>query len=395
MNEKSADTDNDRNSSVLMICMLMVAVFFTMIARAIFSPIMPSVQEELGISLATAGSLFLLVNVSFAMAMMCSGFLSSRIGHGLTVTASLALVAVGLLISAIATGITFIVAGMIFIGSGAGLYPASGLAMINRKITPEKRTTAFAFHETSPNFAMFMAPVIALVFESVIGWRGILMVLGGVCGVAMLAFWRWGSADSGVGAAPNFSTIGTIMKLRTMYVGMMILTAAIAGLHGVYAIVPAYLVAQSSHSMQEVNFLLMASRLVSVGILIFAGVIVARIGKRNMMVWSLVFTAVCTVMIGFVDGLVLDVCVIAQPALIAAMFPPLLSSIGDIGDSRYQNVTYSLIITIGIGVGAGGVPALLGAFGDAGLGWLGFVSLSGFMLAAAWALVAEPIFGED
>lgn len=395
MHEESAHTGQDRKSSIVMIGMLLVAVFFSMIARAVFSPLMPSVQDELGISLATAGSLFLLVNVSFAVSMLCSGFLASRIGHGLTVVASLAVVAVGLFVSAIATGIVLISMGMIFIGLGAGIYPASGIAMINRKIGPARRTAAFAIHETGPNFAMFMAPVIVLVTEPLIGWRGVLMFMGIICCIATVAFWRWGVADSGVGAAPNFSTIGTIMKLRSTYVGMIVLTAAVAGLHGIYAIVPAYLVAQSSHSVQEVNFLLMASRLVSVAVLLFAGVIVTYIGKRRMLIGSLAFTAVCTVMIGFFDGWILNACVIAQPALVAAMFPPLLSSIADIGDSRYQNITYSLIITIGISVGAGGVPALLGTLGDIGLGWLGFVLLCGFMLSAVWALIAVPTFGRD
>ena len=375
--------------------MLMMAVFFSMIARAVFSPIMPSVQEDLGISLATAGSLFLLVNVAFAASMLGSGLLSSRVGHGMTVVASLALVAAGLLVSAVATGIVMVSSGMICIGLGAGIYPASGLAMLNRKIERRRRTAALAIHETGPNFAMFMAPVIVLVTEPLIGWRGVLMSMGLASAAAAAAFWRWGAADSGLGAAPNFSTVGTIMKLRSTYIGMIIFIAALAGLQGIYAIVPAYLVAQSSHSTQEVNVLLMTSRLVSVGVLVLAGMIVSRIGRRAMMIWSLLFTAGCTAMIGVVHGLILDICVIAQPALIAAMFPPLLASVADIGDSRYQNITYSLIITIGIGVGAGGVPALLGWLSDLGLGGLGFMLLSGFMAAAAWLLVAEPMFGNE
>lgn len=395
MSEESLHTGQDRHRSIVMIGMLMVAVFFSMIARAIFSPLMPSVQDDLGISLAVAGSLFLIVNVSFAVSMMLSGFLSARLGHGLSVVVSLALVAVGLLVSAAATGLTMILLALILIGCGAGIYPASGLAMINRKIKPARRTAAFSVHEASPNFAMFMAPVVVLVSEPYIGWRGVLLLMGLICCIATVAFWRWGAADSGIGAAPNFSTIGIIMRLRSTYVGMIILTAAIAGLHGIYSIVPAYLVAQSSHSVQEINVLLMVSRLVCVAVILLSGVIVSWTGRRALMIGALVFTAVCTVMIGFFDGWILDVCVVAQPALIGAMFPPLLSSIGDIGDSRYQNITYSLIITIGIGVGAGGVPAFLGALGDIGLGSIGFVFLCVFMLTAAGALMAVPKFGED
>ncbi len=57
------------------------------------------------------------------------------------------------------------------------------------------------------------------------------------------------------------------------------------------------------------------------------------------------------------------------------MFPAILSTSADISESRYQNITYALIIMAGVHFGGGLTPALLGVFGDRGLGWLGFVAL--------------------
>jgi predicted MFS family arabinose efflux permease len=395
MKKTAANKSRKGNGSILMLSMLMVAVFFSMAARAIFSPIMPSLQSDLGLSLAAAGSLFLYISVSYAVAILLAGFLTARIGHGLTIVVSLALIAIGLLISALAPGVALIAVGMIFIGAGAGLYPPSGIAMVNRKISPPKRTIAFAFHEISPNFALLLSPLMVLAAQPFIGWRGVLLVMSAICGIATLAFWRWGSTDSGVGAAPNFSTIGIILKMRGTYVGMIVLSAAAAGLHGVYAILPAYLVDQSTHSIQEVNSLLVASRLASILFLLFAGVLVNLIGKRNTINWALIFTCVCTAMIGFLQGTMLDIVIIAQPALVAAMIPPLLSSVAEIGESSYQNITYGLIITVGISVGAGIVPAVLGIFGDLGLGWLGFVCLGGFMMTAVVSVLLAPDFGKE
>ena len=45
------------------------------------------------------------------------------------------------------------------------------------------------------------------------------------------------------------------------------------------------------------------------------------------------------------------------------MIPALLSCVADIGDARYQNITYAVIITAGVGIGAGLAPALLGLSG--------------------------------
>ncbi len=395
MKKRAADANRPGNGSVLMISMLMVAVFFSMAARAIFSPIMPSLQSDLNIGLATAGSRFLFISVTYAVAILLAGFLAARIGHGLTIVVALALIAVGLTISAAAPGVVLMAVGMAFIGAGAGIYPPSGLAMVNRKISPQKRTFAFAFHEISPNFSLLVAPLIVLALEPLIGWRGVLLSMAAVCAMATLAFWRWGVTDSGVGAAPNFGTITIILKIPEIYVGMFLLTASTSGLHGVYAILPAYLVERSLYSTDEINSLLAASRLASILCLLVAGGVVNLIGKRQAITWALVFTSICTALIGLLEGTLLNIVIIAQPALVAAIIPPLLSSIADIGESRYHNITYSLIITVAIGVGAGVVPAVLGIFGDHGLGWLGFVSLGIFTAAAILALVATPDFGRN
>ncbi len=77
------------------------------------------------------------------------------------------------------------------------------------------------------------------------------------------------------------------------------------------------------------------------------------------------------------------------------MIPALLSALADIGEVRYQNITYALIITAGVGFGAGLVPALLGLSGDLGMGWLGFLALAGYMVLAIFFTIATPAFGQD
>lgn len=391
----SSDVPGSTARPVLMMSMLVVAVFFSMASRAIFSPLMPSLQSEMGVTLSTAGSLFLLVSISYAPAMLFSGFLAARIGHGNTIVASLACISFGLLVSAMAPGVLLLAAGMVFIGAGAGAYPPSGIVMINTKIRIERRSTAFSFHEIGPNLALLLSPLMVLIMEPWFGWRGVLLWMAGVCGLASVAFWRWGAVDSGIGAAPDLSTIGKILRLRTTWVGMVILSAALAGLHGVYAMLPAYLVTEYSLSPQYVNFLLTISRIAGVLLLLRTGSIIRHFGKRRTIIWVLLFSSVFTGLIGLVEGPLVSFVVVAQPAFIAVMLPALLSSLADIGETRYQNITYAVIITVGVSIGSGFVPALLGLFGDLGLGWLGFVALGGYMAGAILFLLATPGFGED
>src|SRR6056297_125628 len=106
----------------LLIIMLALSVFFSMCARVIFSPLMPSLRDSLNFGLSVAGSLFLLVSVAYGISMLLSGFISCKIGHVRTVFTALILIASGLLISALAPTIPLLACGMALTGTGGGLY---------------------------------------------------------------------------------------------------------------------------------------------------------------------------------------------------------------------------------------------------------------------------------
>lgn len=378
-----------------MISMLVLVIFGSMTARVIFSPIMPALQNELGFGLTLAGSLFLLMNVSYGITLLLAGFLSSRVGHGLSIVVSLTAVATGLTIAASASAVWMLIAGILLMGAGAGLYPSSGLVMINTKIDEEHRSTAFSFHEIGPNMALLAAPLIVVLLRPLLGWRGVLLSVGGLVLIAALAFWRWGAPNSGKGAVPNLSTVGTILRLRSALLAMMVLSAALSGVQGVYAILPAYLV--STHGLAEdfVNVLVSTSRVAGIVLLVSAGPVINRIGRRRTIAGVLLVSAVLTALLGLTSGTMLAVVVVAQPALLSVLFPAALAAIGTIGEAQYQNVTYSLVITIAVSLGAGLAPTVLGAFGDLGIGWVGFVAVGIYMVIAVVLMWRTPEFGRS
>lgn len=392
MTDISGSDNRLRSRNARMVALLIVAVFFSMGGRVIFSPLMPYLQDALSISLSTAGTLFLLVNVGFSVVMMFSGFLAARIGHGNTIVFALASIALGLFITGSAGNAIVLAFGMIFIGSGAGTYAPSGIAMINTKISVEKRSMAFSFHEIGPNMAMLLAPLIVLVGVPWVGWRGVLLLMGLLSALGSLAFYLWGAKGSGVGAPPNLSTITTILKLPDAYISMLMFSASLAGWQGVFAILPAYLVEHSAWSAEYVNSLMTLSRVTSIFMLVFAGAIIKALGKRNTIILVLLFTSVLTGLLSVAEGRLLEMVVICQPALIAVMFPAQLGCLAEIGEAWYQNVTTSLVVTVGMTVGAGVVPAVLGVMGDYGIGWFGFISLALFMLFTAIILLFKPAF---
>ena len=75
---------------------------------------------------------------------------------------------------------------------------------------------------------------------------------------------------------PNLGNVGTILRLRTTWVGMLVLSAGLVGWQGVYAILPAYLVSHALGTEQYVNTLLTLSRVASVVMLVAAGFSIRR-----------------------------------------------------------------------------------------------------------------------
>lgn len=178
--------------------MLVLAIFFSMASRLIFSPLMPSLQEEMGFGLSAAGTLFLLVSVTFGLSMLLSGFLSSRLGHGGTVGISLATITLGLLLTALTRGPFLLAAGMMLIGAGAGLYSPSGMTMLSTEIDPKYRNTAFALHEIGPNLAFML-------------------------------FLRRNAPGHTRGTAPEVKILGTLLRSRGTVLGILLLSASDGG----------------------------------------------------------------------------------------------------------------------------------------------------------------------
>ncbi|MFW6312858.1 MAG: MFS transporter, partial [Spirochaetota bacterium] len=300
---------------LVMMGVLVFTVFCSMLSRVIFSPLMPTLQSDFGFTLTVAGSLFLLINVSYGLALLLAGFLSSRIGHGRTIGVALATVSGGLILSAVSVGLWSLAAGIAVIGAGAGLYPSSGLVMINTAIDEKRRNTAFSVHEVGPNLALLIAPLFVMLMEPWLGWRGVLAALAALTTLASLLFFRWGVAGSGRGAEPNLSTVFTVLRLRSTLLAIMILSAGLSAVQGVYAILPAYLVSQHGLSANQVNLLVSLSRVAGIVLLLQAGPIINRVGNRRTIAAVLIVSAVLTSLLGLSEGVFLMVIVVAQPTL--------------------------------------------------------------------------------
>jgi len=69
--------------------LLFTLIFFiNFLARIFLAPLLPGVEAELSISHTEAGSFFLLLSMGYFSTLLCSGFISARLTHRLTIIVS-------------------------------------------------------------------------------------------------------------------------------------------------------------------------------------------------------------------------------------------------------------------------------------------------------------------
>ena len=156
-------------------------LFFNFIGRIVFSPLMPTIENDLGLTHANAGMLFLMISLGFFLSLIGSGFISCRIGHKKTIVTSA--IAVGSMLWVLSTceNLWGMRVGMFLLGLGAGLYLPSGIASVTSIVHPKHWGKALAVHELAPNLSFVLAPLLSEWLMGWFSWRGVLLFLGICC----------------------------------------------------------------------------------------------------------------------------------------------------------------------------------------------------------------------
>ena len=172
-------------------------------ARIILSPLLPTIENELGISHGQAGFFFFLISAGYLFGLLGSGFFASRATHKLTIIVSSAGVGMALIAIAFATNLATVRVGLVALGLAAGLYIPSAIAAITSVIRQEHWGKAIAVHELAPNLSFFASPFIAEAFLTWATWRVALGSLGATSILASLIYHYYGRGGEFAGESPG------------------------------------------------------------------------------------------------------------------------------------------------------------------------------------------------
>jgi NNP family nitrate/nitrite transporter-like MFS transporter len=356
--------------------------FLSFLARMIFAPLMPSLEQELCLTHLEAGSLFLMISIGFFVAQVNSGFISSKFEHKGALAASAVGVGGALLVFLFAHSLTGIRISLIVLGFAAGLHVPSALATITAMVSHQDWGKALGIHQTSPNLALVLAPLMVQALAGWISWRVIVACLGVVSLGVAFAFIFTARCGNFTGQRPEPAMVKRVARDPSAWLMVSLFAMAIGGSLGLYTMLPLFLVSERGFDPGWANTLLGLSRISGLFVVFIAGWATDRLGASRAIAAVLFASGIATLLLGYATGVFLTVMIFVQPALVACYFAPGFSALSRIVPPSMRSLTASLVTPCGFLVGGGMVPAFLGYMGQRVTFATGLLVLGLLMLSA-------------
>lgn len=355
--------------------------FLNFTSRVIFSPLLPVISDELGLSHTDAGSLFFFISSGYFVSILLSGHVSGRLGHKWSIVLSSVISGLVLVLVANCTTLAGLRLGLIALGFGAGLYLASGLATISRLVPPGYTARGMAVHELAPNLSFVVTPLASVAGLMLMSWRQELLAMGVLLIVMGLIYQRFGEGQ-GYGTPPRFEVMRSVLRLPRFWLLTVMFSMAICSTLGIYAMLPLYLVSEQQMDVESANSLVALSRIGSVAMPLVAGWLGDRLGNQTVMGAVLGVAGLLTVPLGLTGGWLLVVLVALQPMVAVCFFPSAFAVLAEVGPAGTRNVAVSFSIPLAFLAGGGILPTVIGAIGDHFSLGAGLVT-AGCLMAAA------------
>jgi len=361
---------------------LAVILFLNLLVRVILSPLLLTIENDLGITPSEASGFFLFISLGYVSAMLSSGFISARLSHRGTILLSIISTGLALLLISRNISLNGMRIALILLGMSCGLYLPSGIAVITSLADSKNWGKAIAIHELGPNMSLIAAPLLVEVLLWFYPWRVIFLLLGFVCLFSGVLFAVLVKEGNFRGEPPNFANLGLILSKSSFWIITILFCLVVGTSLGVYSILPAYLVSDRGMERDSVNLLVGLSRISGLFMVFLSGWLVDRFGVRFTLATIGLTAGVLTVLLGLTHGIVLVLVVIFQPMLIAGFFPAALAALVYISPARARNVAVSLMIPVGNLIGGGVVPAAMGRLAEHGAFAIGFIIIGAVLTAS-------------
>ncbi len=366
---------------------MLVGIFYlSFVARIVLAPLLPLVEQDLGIGHGEAGSLFLFIASGYCAGLLLSGFVSAVLNHSRTILLSALMVGVAVLIVSASTSINGIRFGLVLAGIFAGFYIPSGLATLTRLTAREHWGKVMALHELAPNLAFITAPMLSEALLKFFPWRGVLAVLG-LCSILMGGLFVLTVRAREQGEPPRLQSMQTIVANPSFWLMVAFFSVSIGSSMGLYAMMPLFLVSEIGFERGWANTLIGLSRVFGIVVLFSSGWITDRWGPKKAMGIFLAATGLSTLLLGFLPGFVATpLLLFLQASSAVCLFPVGFTTLSLIFPPYLRSTAVSLVMFIGFLLGGGVIPPAIGYWAEA------YSFSSGFFFLGLLFLSILPVF---
>jgi MFS family permease len=241
--------NNSSGYQMLLVFLLSLNFGIVFFDRQALNVLMPSVQPELGLTQTQIGIIAGGLSFSWAIAAFFYGRLSDSIGKRkiLLILATLAFSLCSFL-TGLATTFALLLGARLLMGAAEGGVMPISHAMVASEVDPARRGLAQGVAQNlgSNLLGSFAAPVILVAFAEAFGWREAFYLAGipGIVSAAIIWFMLKEPAPlpKPVNDAEKSMTIRQALKVRNMWVSVVVGVLMVAHFVSTWAFMPLYLV---------------------------------------------------------------------------------------------------------------------------------------------------------
>ena len=337
--------------------------FLNASSRNVLSPLLPIIEDELVITHALAGSLFLYMSIGLTISVFMAGWISKHIGYKRSIIYSfIALVIVFICFRYAQTYYSFACFSFA-LGLTLGIYLPCAVPLITAMISRRNWGKAIAFHDTAPSFSFLAMPILIAFALRFLHWKTFFVMLSGACALIMVLFWVF--APDPRPQKEKKSRYATIFRRTDFWIIAILWIMATIATVGIYSITPLFLVTERGMQLEVANTIFGISRIGGVFATILVGFLIDRFAVKKILFIILLITGLATVGMALAQIVWLLVgMLVIQATVSVAFFPVAVTAISTITPVDERSTFVGLTLAVSGIIGMGLVPVGLGAVAD-------------------------------
>jgi NNP family nitrate/nitrite transporter-like MFS transporter len=337
--------------------------FLNFSTRMSLSPLLPLIEDELAITHALAGSLFLYLYVGFTISGLMSGWISKYIGYKRSIIYSFLGLAFVLICLRYAETFHDFSTCSFFIGITTGIYFPCAVPLITSIFSRDNWGKAIGFHETAASSSLFIIPILVAFALRFYHWKSFFIILSGACLMVIILFHVF-TPDPHPQQERRSRYFG-VLRRKDFWIVTIIWTISAMTSAGIFSVIPLFLVKERGIQLELANTIFGLSRIGGLLATLLVGFVLDRYAFKKILFIILFITGLSTIGMALAQVFWLLVgMLIIQATVSVAFFPSAIMAISKITRLEERSTFMGMTMAISAICGVGFTPVALGAVAD-------------------------------